>query len=137
LVDSTQGIQAQTLATLEMAKTAGCVVMPVISKIDAPTSRPDDVALELAALLDCAPEDVFRVSGKTGEGVATLLNGIIEKIPAPSTEYEGTHDFPQPVAAAIARKIAPKFGVSEKVIRSGLKRTGLWAPKYGGDDSQP
>ena len=89
LVDSTQGIQAQTLATLEAAKRAGCVIIPVLSKIDAPAAQPDEVALELAALLDTAPEDVFRVSGKTGEGVETLLEGVVAKVPAPSSEYAG------------------------------------------------
>jgi len=89
LVDSTQGVQAQTLATLEMAKQAGCVVIPAISKIDAQAAQPDEVALELAALLNCAPEEVYRVSGKTGEGVEKLLGGVIEKVPAPTSEYEG------------------------------------------------
>lgn len=89
LVDSTQGIQAQTLATLEMAREAGCVIIPVISKIDAPTARPDEVALELAALLDCSPDDVFAVSGKTGDGVKALLKGIIEKVPPPETAHSG------------------------------------------------
>lgn len=90
LVDSTQGVQAQTLATLEMAKTAGCVIIPAISKIDAPAAQPDEIALELAALLECPPEDVFRVSGKTGEGVEALLAGIVAKVPPPQSEYEGS-----------------------------------------------
>lgn len=89
LVDSTQGIQAQTLATLEAAKQAGCVIIPAISKIDAPTAQPEEVSLELAALLDMPPEAVYHVSGKTGEGVEELLKGIIEKVPAPTTQYEG------------------------------------------------
>ena len=83
LVDSTQGVQAQTLATLEMAKSAKCVIIPVISKIDSPTARPDEVSLELASLLGCEVEDVFRVSGKTGEGVENLLDGIVGKVPGP------------------------------------------------------
>lgn len=83
LVDSTQGIQAQTLTTLQMAKDAGCVIIPVLSKIDAPASRPDDVALELAELLGIDPDSMLKVSGRTGEGVEDLLEAIVERVPAP------------------------------------------------------
>lgn len=90
LVDATQGIQAQTLATLEMAKETGCVIIPVISKIDAPSARITETKLEIVDLLDCNEEDIFLVSGKTGEGVEALLEGIIQKVPAPVSHYEGT-----------------------------------------------
>ncbi len=83
LVDSTQGIQAQTLTTLQMARDAGCVVIPVLSKIDAPAARPDDVALELAELLSVDPDTVLKVSGRTGEGVEELLEAIVDRVPAP------------------------------------------------------
>lgn len=83
LVDSTQGVQAQTLTTLGMAKKAGCVVIPVLSKIDAPAARLDDVTLELADLLSVDPSTVLAVSGRTGQGVEDLLEAIIERIPAP------------------------------------------------------
>lgn len=83
LVDSTQGVQAQTLTTLSMARKAGCVVIPVLSKIDAPAARVEDVSLELAALLDVDPETVLAVSGRTGEGVEALLEAVIERVPAP------------------------------------------------------
>lgn len=83
LVDSTQGVQAQTLTTLGMAKKAGCVIIPVLSKIDAPAARIDDVTLELAELLDVAPETVMAVSGRTGEGVEALLEEIVRLIPPP------------------------------------------------------
>lgn len=87
LVDSTQGIQAQTLATLAMAKQTGCVVLPVVSKIDSPAARTTDVVLELMDLLHCNEEDVFKVSGKTGEGVEALLSGIVRLVPPPSSSY--------------------------------------------------
>ena len=83
LVDSTQGVQAQTLTTLQMAKDAGCVVIPVLSKIDAPAARPDEVSLELAELLNVDPESVLAVSGRTGEGVEALLQAIVDRVPAP------------------------------------------------------
>ena len=83
LVDSTQGVQAQTLTTLSMARKAGCVIIPAISKIDAPASRPDEVTLELAELLSVDPEDVLRVSGRTGEGAEDLLEAVITRVPKP------------------------------------------------------
>ncbi len=94
LVDCTQGIQAQTLTTLGMAKAAGCVIIPVLSKIDSPAARPDEVALEVAELLDVSPDSILGVSGKTGEGVEDLLEKIITTVPAPraSESPAGTSD---------------------------------------------
>ncbi|HPC12494.1 MAG TPA: translation elongation factor 4 [Candidatus Paceibacterota bacterium] len=83
LVDATQGVQAQTLTTLQMAKDSGLVIIPVLSKIDSPLARVDEVKMEVALLLDINPDSVLTVSGKTGEGVSSLLEKIIEKIPAP------------------------------------------------------
>jgi GTP-binding protein LepA len=83
LVDSAQGVKAQTLTTLQMAQKAGCTVIPVISKIDAPAARPDDVSLELADLLSVDPDTVLKVSGRTGEGVEGLLQAIVDRVPAP------------------------------------------------------
>ncbi len=84
LVDATQGVQAQTLTTLSMAREAGLVIIPVLSKIDSPLARRDDVRGEIITLLHCAPEDIVETSGKTGEGVESLLDVIIKKIPAPA-----------------------------------------------------
>lgn len=93
LVDATQGVQAQTLTTLQMAKDSGLVIIPVLSKIDSPLARVDEVKMEVALLLDINPDSVLTVSGKTGEGVSSLLEEIIEKIPAPkkgeNQEYTG------------------------------------------------
>jgi GTP-binding protein LepA len=84
LVDSTQGIQAQTLTTLAAARAAGCVIIPVVSKIDAPAARVAEVSQELATLLEVSVNTVLAVSGKTGLGVDALLKAIIERVPAPS-----------------------------------------------------
>ncbi len=86
LVDSTQGVQAQTLTTLGMAKAAGCVVIPVVSKIDSPYARVDEVSLELAELLSVEPESVLAVSGRSGAGVEELLEAVIERVPPPRLE---------------------------------------------------
>ena len=83
LVDATQGVQAQTLTTLNMAREGGLVIVPVVSKIDSPLARTDEVVKELAELLKCKESDVIKVSGKTGEGVANLLDEIIKRVPSP------------------------------------------------------
>ncbi len=83
LVDSTQGVQAQTLTTLAAARAQGCVVIPVVSKIDAPAARAAEVSAELADLLGIEAEEVLAVSGKTGQGVDELLKTIVGKVPPP------------------------------------------------------
>ncbi|MBI2025701.1 elongation factor 4 [Candidatus Kaiserbacteria bacterium] len=85
LVDSTQGVQAQTLTTLSAAQAQGCAVIPVVSKIDSPAARIAEVKEELAQLLGISPSDVLAVSGKTGEGVDELLKTIVEKVPSPQS----------------------------------------------------
>jgi GTP-binding protein LepA len=87
LVDSTQGIQAQTLTTLEMAKNSNLKIIPVITKIDSPIARPDDVKAEIMELLGCDEKDILAVSGKTGEGVKDLIEEIITRVPAPKSEF--------------------------------------------------
>jgi GTP-binding protein LepA len=95
LVDSTQGVQAQTLTTLAMAQAQGCVIIPVVSKIDAPAARVDEVADELAKLIHARREEVIAVSGKTGAGVDELLKAIVERVPPPHASSEGKHDEPR------------------------------------------
>lgn len=83
LVDATQGVQAQTFTTLQMAQNAGLTIIPVLSKVDSPLARVEDVREEVVNLLDCDPNEVLLVSGKTGEGVPALLDHLIEEIPQP------------------------------------------------------
>lgn len=83
LVDSTQGVQAQTLTTLQMAKEQNLKIIPVLTKTDVPHSRIDEVSDEVVRLLDCDPNEIMLVSGKTGAGVTELLDIIIERIPPP------------------------------------------------------
>src|ERR1035437_7783975 len=91
LVDATQGVQAQTLTTLGMAREQGLVIIPVVSKIDSPLARVDEVKLEVAKLLECSPDDVLGVSGRTGEGVEVLLEEIVKRIPPPKVESAETN----------------------------------------------
>ena len=83
LVDAAQGVEAQTLANLYLAMENDLTIIPVLNKIDLPAAMPDKYAEELANLIGCEPEEVLRVSGKTGEGVEALLDRIVEGIPAP------------------------------------------------------
>lgn len=93
LVDATQGVQAQTLTTLNMAREAGLVIIPVVSKIDSPLARVDDVKLELSILLNVSVGDILEVSGRTGQGVDDLLKEIIKRIPPPKKEIENYNHF--------------------------------------------
>jgi GTP-binding protein LepA len=89
LVDATQGVQAQTLTTLEMARGSGLVIIPALSKIDSPLAHIKETKMELAELLNINPEEVLEVSGKTGEGVEKLLREIINRIPPPNPSAFG------------------------------------------------
>ncbi|HEV8276072.1 MAG TPA: translation elongation factor 4 [Streptosporangiaceae bacterium] len=84
LVDAAQGIEAQTLANLYLALAADLHLIPVLNKIDLPAAQPAKYAEELAGIIGCDPGDVMQVSAKTGEGVADLLNAIVEQVPPPS-----------------------------------------------------
>jgi len=89
LVDSTQGVEAQTLSVLSVAKQLGLVIIPVVSKIDAPHARVAEIKSELSLLLDIDESEILGASGKTGEGVSEVLNTIVERVPAPSEGERG------------------------------------------------
>ncbi len=88
LVDATQGVQAQTLSVLEMARTQDLVIIPAVSKVDSSLAKIDEVKMEMAVLLGVDPDSILEVSGKTGYGVENLLQALIEKIPAPALSEE-------------------------------------------------
>jgi GTP-binding protein LepA len=83
LVDAAQGIEAQTLANLYLALEKDLRIIPVLNKIDLPAAEPDRYAAELAHIIGCQPDDVLRVSAKTGQGVRELLDVVVEQVPAP------------------------------------------------------
>lgn len=84
VVDASQGVQAQTISNLYMAIDHGLEIIPVLNKIDMESAQVEVVTDEICELIGCAPEDVFKVSARTGEGVAPILDAIVEKIPAPN-----------------------------------------------------
>ncbi|QFZ76436.1 elongation factor 4 [Streptomyces fagopyri] len=83
LVDAAQGIEAQTLANLYLAMENDLKIIPVLNKIDLPAAQPEKFSEELANLIGCDPEDVLKVSAKTGLGVEALLDKVVAEIPAP------------------------------------------------------
>ena len=89
LVDATQGVQAQTLSVLAMAREQGLTIIPVLSKIDSPLADVAEVTDEVVQLLDCDPSSILSVSGKTGAGVEELLNAIVDRVPPPREEFHG------------------------------------------------
>jgi GTP-binding protein LepA len=90
LVDAAQGIEAQTLANLYLALDRDLVVIPVLNKIDLPAADPERYAAEIAHIMGCEPDQVLRVSGKTGEGVPELLDEVVKHVPPP----QGDPDAP-------------------------------------------
>ncbi len=88
LVDAAQGIEAQTLANLYLALDRDLDIIPVLNKIDLPAADPDRYAAEIAHIIGCEPGDVLRVSGKTGEGVADLLDHVVREVPPPTGDAD-------------------------------------------------
>ncbi|KUO22312.1 translation elongation factor 4 [Streptomyces dysideae] len=83
LVDAAQGIEAQTLANLYLAMENDLKIIPVLNKIDLPAAQPEKFSEELANLIGCDPDDVLKVSAKTGVGVDALLDKVVREVPAP------------------------------------------------------
>lgn len=122
VVDASQGVQAQTISNLYMAIDHGLEIIPVLNKIDMESAQVDVVTDEVCELIGCSPEDVYKVSARTGEGVAPLLDAIVEKIPAPQGDLDA------PLQALIFdsvfnpfRGVIAYFKIKNGVIRKGDK----------------
>ncbi len=83
VVDASQGIEAQTLSNVYLALEHNLEIIPVVNKIDLPHAEPEKVAKEIVDLLGVKPEEIIFASGKTGDGVSTILDRVIQKVPAP------------------------------------------------------
>ncbi|GAB2755143.1 translation elongation factor 4 [Salinifilum aidingensis] len=88
LVDASQGIEAQTLANLYLAMEHDLEIVPVLNKIDLPAAEPEKYANELAHIIGCDPGDVLHVSAKTGDGVDSVLDAVVGRMPAPEGEVD-------------------------------------------------
>ena len=84
VVDATQGIQAQTISNLYLAIDHNLEIIPILNKIDMEAAQIDVVTDQICDLIGCDPDDIYKVSARTGEGVPPILDAIVEKIPAPS-----------------------------------------------------
>ena len=122
VVDASQGVQAQTISNLYQAVDHGLEIIPVLNKIDMDSAMVEVVTDEVCDLLGCDPDDVYKVSARTGEGVAPLLDAIVEKIPAPKGDPDA------PLQALIFdsvfnsfRGIIAYFKVFNGTIRKGDK----------------
>ncbi len=136
IVDAAQSIQAQTISNLYLALENDLEIIPVLNKIDLPSANPEEVTDDIVDLIGCDPDDVLRVSGKTGEGVEHLLHTIIEKVPAPKGDPDA------PLQALIFDSVYNPFRGIEafyKVVNGEIKKgqqvkfmaTGK---KYGADE---
>ncbi len=120
VVDASQGIEAQTLANLYLAFEHDLEIIPVLNKIDLPGANPDKVLRELENLMGFTPEQVLRASAKTGEGVAEILEAIVERIPPPG----GSHQAPTRALIFDSyydsyRGVVPHIRVVEGVLEEG------------------
>ncbi len=119
IVDAAQSIQAQTISNLYLALENDLEIIPILNKIDLPSANPEEVTDEIVNLLGCSPEDVLRVSGKTGEGVHELLEQIVARIPAPSGDPDA------PLQALIFDSVFNPFRGIEayfKVVNGSIKK---------------
>lgn len=90
VVDAAQSIQAQTISNLYLAVDNDLEIIPVVNKIDLPSANTEVVVDEIVSLIGCKPEEVILASAKTGEGIGDIINGIVDRVPAP----EGILDAP-------------------------------------------
>lgn len=120
VVDATQGIEAQTISNLYQAIEQGLEIIPVLNKIDLPSSDPEGVGQQVVDLIGCKMEEILHVSGKTGEGVPELLEAIVERVPAPKEEVD------KPLRALIFDSIFNTYRGSVAYVRviEGVLRKG-------------
>jgi GTP-binding protein LepA len=131
LVDAAQGIEAQTLANLYLALDRGLTIIPVLNKIDLPAADPDRYAGEIAHIIGCEPDEVLRVSGKTGVGVRELLDEVVRLIPAPQGDadaparamiFDSVYDIYRGVVTYV-RVVDGKLSPREKIKRMSTGTT--------------
>lgn len=89
LVDANQGVQAQTVANLRHARSSNLTIVPAVTKIDLPTARPVQTMEEMEEALGIDPDEIFAISGKTGQHVEGLIDAVIEKVPPPAGDATG------------------------------------------------
>jgi len=144
LVDATKGIQAQTIANLELARRQNLAILPVINKIDMPTARIEEVKKEITQLLKIKEDEIFSISAKYGTNVEELLEAVIQKIPSPSNDknqplkaliFDSKYD-PFKGVIAFVRVIDGEIKNNEKIylmavkIEGKVKEVGYFIPDF-------
>ncbi|GAB3623902.1 translation elongation factor 4 [Mariniluteicoccus endophyticus] len=131
LVDAAQGIEAQTLANLYLALDADLHIIPVLNKIDLPSANPEKYAAELAGIIGCDPDEVLKVSAKTGVGVQELLEEIVKQVPAPVGDadaparaliFDSVYDTYRGVVTYV-RVVDGELSHREKILMMSTKAT--------------
>jgi len=145
LVDATKGIQAQTLANLDLAKRQNLVIIPAVNKIDSPQAKIGETKTDLAKLLNIPEGEVFEISAKYGTNVEKLLQDVIEKIPCPKGNsekplraliFDSKYD-PFKGVVAFVRVIDGKVSSGEKIYliqtktEGEAKEVGYFKPELG------
>ncbi len=142
LVDASKGIQAQTIANLELAKKQGLIIIPVVNKIDLSFARVEETVQELADLVSVKKEEVIRISAKSGINIENILKVIVEKVPSPKIEegdfraliFDSDYDSFKGVVAYVRvekGKITAKEGIklSFENFKTDVKEVGYFLPK--------
>jgi len=142
VVDAAQGTQAQTLANAYLAIENNLEIVPVVNKIDLPQADPDAAAVEIADLIGDDPSHVLRISAKTGEGVADVLDAIVERVPTPAGDpdaparaliFDSSYDQYRGVVAFV-RMVDGRFSTREPLRAMALgtrfeaEELGFFAP---------
>src|SRR4029079_5202207 len=143
LVDAAQGIEAQTLADYHLARDARLTIVPAVNHINLPAATVDETVAEVADLVGCMPEEVLRLSAKTGTGVEELLRAVIQRVPAPRGDpdaplraliFDSSYD-PYRGVIAYVRVVDGQLGGRSKVrfMSNGLtvesEEVGAFAPE--------
>jgi GTP-binding protein LepA len=124
VVDASQGVEAQTVANTYAAIEAGLELIPVLNKVDLPSAEPERVAAEVTDLIGGDPDEVLRISAKTGEGVEEVLEAIVERIPPPDGEpvappraliFDSEYD-PYRGVVAYVRLMDGEFRKGERIV---------------------
>jgi GTP-binding protein LepA len=143
LVDASQGIQAQTLANLELAQKQNLVVIPVVNKIDLEQARIEETVEELANLLGVDKKTVLKISAKTGANIHQLLEAVVERVPPPEREknkpfraliFDSEYDSYKGIVAYV-RIVEGSIGIGQKIsllasgVKAEIKELGYFKPE--------
>ncbi len=148
LVDATKGIQAQTMANLELAKKQNLVIIPIINKIDSPQAKIKETEKEISDLLGVSPTDILKISAKEGTNVKGILDVIVEKIPPPKMKeedylraliFDSKYD-PYKGVVAFIRIFEGKIKKGEKIYllqsktKGEVKEAGVFKPQFSPEE---